>query len=342
MRPQIRKSRGFALVDLIALVVIGVLVLAILTSVLGRVKQAARIHVCLSNLRAIGQASNAYLTEYADLPWALPSPYSVRGQRFIWPLYTEFVWGGGRPDKSSTDFQRAGGDSRLNPYGSDVYQLPPRDRPMNRFISPAVSWSDPNREFRAPARTEIPMKLPGLFKCPSDSTIEIPLVGGQNPDRGIGSPFSTWEFWGSSYPLNWLWPYYYLSAPPGNMPPYTGSNRFLRIIGAWRERGGEMVPGLGKHLLKDKGGRWASRFITFFENRANFAFAAAAPRGAHNPSPRRTTGWHGRTNYHVAGFRDGGARYMEFDTRWLNGAGWTLWPNHPWEGAWEPFDPLNP
>lgn len=341
MRARIQKSRGFALVDLIALVVIGVLMLAILTSVLGRVKQAARIHVCVSNLRAIGQASNAYLTEYADLPWALPSPYYVRGRRFIWNYYTEFVWGGGRPDKGSTDYRRAGG-SGFYPYGSDIYRLPPRDRPMNRFISPAVSWSDPNRDWRTSGRQDIPMKLPDLFKCPSDSTFETLLLGCQNPDRGIGSPFSTWEFWGSSYPVNWQWPYYYRQAPPGNLPPYAGRDSFLKILGVIRDASGELIPGLGKHLLKDKGGRWASRFITFFENRANFAFAGAGPRGASNPPPKRITGWHGRTNYHVAGFRDGAARYMEFDTRWVNGPGWTLWPNHPWEGDWEPYGPLNP
>jgi hypothetical protein len=179
------------------------------------------------------------------------------------------------------------------------------------------------------------MVLPELFKCPSDAFPVGPGAKTPNPNSSGETPFTTWDFWGTSYPTNWYWPYYYSQAPPGTEPPYNGS--FLGIIG-----GSSSVPGLGKHLLKDKGGRWASRFVLFYENRANDLLAGALPRGMVNKEPINFLGWHKRINYHTLAFRDGSARYMQLDVRYFNGPGWTLWPNHPWEGIWEPYDELNP
>lgn len=179
------------------------------------------------------------------------------------------------------------------------------------------------------------MKLPSYFKCPSDSSMEVPGVGGPDPAYGVDSPFSSWEFWGSSYPTNWYWPYYYSQAPPGNQSPYNGN--FLTIVG-----GSSNVPGLGKHMLKDKGGRWASRFLVFYENRLNYAIEGASLRGAGEPAKTVLRGWHKQVGRYTVAFRDGSARYMEIDTRYVNGPGWTTWPNHPWEGYWEPYDELNP
>jgi hypothetical protein len=183
-----------------------------------------------------------------------------------------------------------------------------------------------------------PMELPGCFKCPSDSTVNVPGVS--TPFEALaGTPFTTWSWWGTSYPINWYWPAYYQGAPPGNQSPYWGD--FLRILGAsWY--GGELVTGLGRHMLKDKGGRWSSRFIISYENRLNYALQGARPRGDGSPDEKNLQGWHKRFNHYVAGFRDGSARYLEMDTRFVNGPGWTIWPNHPWEGNWEPYDPLNP
>ena len=38
------------------------------------------------------------------------------------------------------------------------------------------------------------------------------------------------------------------------------------------------------------------------------------------------------------GFADGSARHQHFDARYIDGPGWTLWPNRPWdETPWEPY-----
>jgi hypothetical protein len=51
------------------------------------------------------------------------------------------------------------------------------------------------------------------------------------------------------------------------------------------------------------------------------------------------TGWHKQENFHGASFFDGHAVYRYFDTRYVDGPGWTTWPNKPWTGTrWEPYD----
>jgi len=38
---------------------------------------------------------------------------------------------------------------------------------------------------------------------------------------------------------------------------------------------------------------------------------------------------------HAAGFYDGHAEYRYFDTNYIDGPGWTTWPNRPWEDTYE-------
>lgn len=334
-----QSNRAFTLIEFVVVAVMGVVLLLILAPSVGRLKEQARVQVCVSNLRTIGQASNQYLFEYEDMPWTVRSGSVPHDSgTYNWALYTEFIWGGGMPDKTEDEWYETGITGGWPPTDGDICKLPPLNRPLNRFIDATVAWNDPRRHRHGSSfwRTRFPMVLPDLFKCPSDSSPLVPGYGGSEPDVIGETPFSTWEFWGTSYPINWYWPYYYQQVPLGYQLPY--NSNFLSIIGATRN-----VPGLGKHLLKDKGGRWASRFVIFYENRANYALLPAYPRGMISDlEPKNLRGWHKRMNYHTVAFRDGSARYMQMDTRYVNGPGWTIWPNHPWEGVWEPYDELNP
>lgn len=351
-----RKRRaGFTLIELLVVVAIIALLISILLPALQRAKEQAKITKCLANMRTIAQGANAYWLEFDDLPWALESPYSTGGQTFGWGLYTEFIWGGGQPDKGRQDYRNAGGRASTNPWGSDVYRLPPRYRPMNKYLSNSVTWDNALRHWGSGSlREEIDMDLPGFFKCPSDSTIEVPLVGGVNPDVEDNMPNSTWEFWGSSYPSNWYWPYYYREGlvPPANRPPYTRGSpsvRFIKILGAWREPRNAPYPikGLGELMLKAKSGRWAAEFIIFYENRLNYALEAARPPGAPGgrSEAKNFNGWHKQFDRHVAAFRDGHAAYQLYDTRFVWGTGWTTWPTKPWEAGMAQYNrgtPENP
>ena len=66
---------------------------------------------------------------------------------------------------------------------------------------------------------------------------------------------------------------------------------------------------------------------------------AAVPRGApRDQDPRIVRGWHRQENYHGAAFYDGHAEYRYFDTAYVDGPGWTTWPNRPWDGTiWEAY-----
>ena len=156
------------------------------------------------------------------------------------------------------------------------------------------------------------------------------------------TPFTTWEFWGSSYPNNWYWPYYYERARPGNVAPYTGASQFANIIAGTSTRNGQDTDGpyrsLARHMMKDKNARWAAEFLLFYENRMNYALEGALPRGAPNTQAKTFIGWHRKLNYHAAGFLDGSARYARYDTRYSDGPGWTTWPNKPWTDHWAQFN----
>ncbi len=54
--------------------------------------------------------------------------------------------------------------------------------------------------------------------------------------------------------------------------------------------------------------------------------------------PKAFKGWHRKLNMHVAAFLDGSARYQYYDTRYVDGPGWTTWPNRPWPGAWAVYN----
>lgn len=330
-----KEHPGFTLIELLVVVAIIALLISILLPSLARAKEQARIAKCLANMRGIIQAASGYMLDNTDdIVFAFPFNYRIDGRNTRISLITEFIWGGAVPDKTRNDYRNTGLPYNPLNYTTDVYNIRPSERPMNFYISPDVSWDDDKRfGNNTPERINRPMDLPGNFKCPSDATAAVPLVGATNPDTEGDTPFSTWEFWGTSYPNNWYWPYYYESAPPGNRRPYFGN--FGNIVAGNVNTG---IRSLGHLLLRDRLQKRTSEFVLFYENRLNYALEGARPRGVNTREAKSFAGWHGKRDYHVSGFLDGSARYFRMDTRYTDGMGWSIWPRRPWEGRWEQYN----
>jgi hypothetical protein len=244
---------------------------------------------------------------------------------------SECIWGGGVPDRTAAQTTNAG---LGNITGGDVYQIRPIHRPLNDHLAPGVSWDHEKRVGNNPERVNIAMELPDVFKCPSDKTPDVPTVGQPNLPQEYDQPFPTWEYWGTSYPNNWYWPYYFQPTSLGKAPPYSGA--FATIIAG---KADGTVQSLQRELLKNKSGRWASEFILFYENQLNYQMANAKPKGA--PNSLQTydqRGWHGKMAYHIAGFLDGHSQYRKFDAKYIDGPSWTIWPNKPWLDPWKQYE----
>jgi len=324
---------GFTLIELLVVVAIIALLISILLPALSQAKEQACITTCLANLRGIAQAANDYLIDdtSGDLPWALPKPYYAGGEMFTWrAFFTEFIWGGGYPWASFHDWQNIGMGAGNQ---SDIYSVRPKYRPMNPYLGPGVSWDvgsyDPLERFTGVSAEK--RNMPGFFKCPSDNSPWVPLAGGAHNEKLEGdTAFQTWYYWGTSYPINWYWPYYYEMLPPYN------PNDLLTIL--FKE---------GRNILRDRSARYSSEFIIFYENRMNYAIEGGRPPLYPLEPPWRTgrrtqVGWHKQQDYYTAAFLDGSARYDRFDTRFNFGDDWSIWPNKPWEGVWKDYEDYAP
>jgi len=303
----------------------------------------------LANLKGIGLAANQYLFSgrNKDLPWVLPrngqsGGYTIEGEEYdIRGYITEFIWGGTFPWANQRDWFNMSGQGGWN---SDIYEVRPKHRPLNPYLSPDVSWDrhryPDNNAKKSPPQEE----FPGFFRCPSDDSPWVPTVGYANLEVEPDTPFTTWHFWGTSYAINWYWPYYYEGVPPYDAAPYEGE--FNNIIGSHILWNG--LVGLGSHLVRDRSSRYSSDFIIFYENRMNYALEGARPPGATTMLPdqqsarKSLVGWHKQQDYHAAVFLDGSARYGRYDTRFVFGDDWSIWPNKPWDGIWYQFQDLPP
>jgi type II secretory pathway pseudopilin PulG len=326
------------------------LLISILLPSLSRAREQARISKCLSNLKSIGTAAHTYLTEQnrRDFPWTLHHPYYHGGKSYSgWRYLTEFIYGGGLPVKEWTEANWPYGNNPGPPsdgsYLSDVYIVEPLARPMNPYLSSSVTW---NRTHRSEKTDPTPYEenLPDSFKCPSDSTCKVPDVGAEDPATEPDLVIPTWRTWGTSYPINWYWIYYYNDASKtgkraeeGSRPPYSGMNGQIRILGG--QRG---YASLGPRMLgRDPAGGWESKFVLFYENRMNEASEGARPRNRDGTpilrEAKNLMGWHRQLDRHSALMLDGHAVYQKFDTRFVDGPGWTTWPNRPWKDGWAEF-----
>lgn len=342
------SRRGFTLIELLVVVAIIALLISILLPSLSRAREQARIAKCLSGLKAIGTGAHTYLNEQRrnDFPWTLHHPYWGSGKQFRgWRYLTEFIYGGGLPEAEWTD-QNWPYDDQPAPSSqtglADTYVVEPVARPMNPYFSSSVTWNRTDRYSRNDP-TPYEENLPGTFKCPSDSTAKVPGVGVPDKETEPDLVVPTWRCWGTSYAINWYWLYYYNDdrtgnrAEEGSRPPYSGLNGQIRILG-----GDIRYPSLGPRMLgRDAAGGWESKFILFYENRMNEASEGARPRKK-DGSPilaeaKNLVGWHRQLDRHAALMLDGHATYQKFDTRFIDGPGWTTWPNRPWKDKWAEY-----
>lgn len=317
-----KRTRAFTLIELLVVVAIIALLISILLPTLSRAKEQARISLCLSNQRSIVQAAIQYVMDKKSIVFAFPWGYVPTGAQsgYNFNLATEFIWGGGVPDRRRVDWDPEMGQNPMD-YNPDIYITRPIFRPLNKYFDAKVSWDHPDRwgVDRAPRRN-IPMDLPEYFKCPSDTSAAVPMAGAStDPTYSPESISRTWEFWGTSYPINWYWGNFFRS---GDI--VTNMNRYA----GW--------------ILGQKTDKGAAEWILFYENQMNFAMESAVPHGAESlrvEQPRRVTGWHRQDAMHAAAFFDGHAEYRYFDTAYVDGPGWSTWPNRDyWKGTdWEPY-----
>jgi prepilin-type N-terminal cleavage/methylation domain-containing protein len=347
-----KKKSGFTLIELLVVVAIIALLISILLPALSRAKEQGKVAVCLSNLRNIGTAAAMYYNgdSSKDFPWTLHKNYWASGEEVNkGGGWTEFIWGGGMPVKEYID-DNWPFNPNWAPTNFDVTKVPPKYRPMNPYFASDVSW---NRNKSAIKNDPTPFEenLPGFFRCPSDNTCAVPGVGVADTATEADTGFATWQFWGTSYPINWYWGYYYndprpgtgFKAEEGRLEPYSGN--WISIIGgATSGSGAKRAPvrSLGPRMLgRDTSGGWEGRWIFFYENRFNEAMEGARPKkpdgGALVKEGKQLIGWHKQFNYHAGLFYDGHGAYKKFDTRFIDGTGWTYWPNRPWLDDWAPY-----
>jgi prepilin-type N-terminal cleavage/methylation domain-containing protein len=321
------RIRAFTLIELLVVVAIIALLIAILLPTLSRAKEQARIAVCLANQRSITQAAISYQMKRRDLVFMFPFWYRPDTAPDNWGgfnLATDFIWGGGLPDRRPNQWDDNQGRNPLD-YDPDVYVILENERPLNKYFDADVSWCDPERRgVGNPIRRRRTMQLPDFFKCPSDKTAGVAYIGMIDPPYDADTPESTWEWWGTSYPINSIWGYYYsrgLSMPflgyqaPGAIDTYT------------------------RAILNQKVNEGAAEWLFFTECHMAVTLESAWPRGYQSDEPPRLyRGWHGQENYHAASFFDGHADYRRFDTRYVDGPGWTCWPNRPWLAYWREWE----
>lgn len=321
--------RAFTLIELLVVVAIIGLLVSILLPSLREARQQARIAKCVSNLRQIVLAAAAYRVDFEQLSFALPWDYNGLNFR----VATEFNYGGAMPDKTAADWAAGLSDgfplSHTQLVTMDTYRVRPKLRLLNGYVSNTVDWDrDPAQRVVLPART------PDFFQCPSDDSAFLPVVGRVNPPPPGDDIWRMWEFFGSSYGLNWHWPYYYMQSRRVGFSAAVGLD--------------DGTPSLGDELLREKTGGPASEFVIFQEGRFSFALEGARPPGFtdgppwNGSPPKRLIGWHKRQDRHAAGFLDGSARYGFHDTRFVYGSGWTVWPNRPWERPWARYNEIPP
>jgi prepilin-type N-terminal cleavage/methylation domain-containing protein len=162
---QVRRSGGFTLIELLVVIAIIALLVGILVPALASARRAAQRTGCLSNLRQIGIALQAYINDFEAMPQR-KAPFPLPGS----PEIVHALVHGGR--LGSTPF-----------LGLDT--IHPAERPLNRYLYPALD-----------AKSDADVELP-VFRSPSDRGTRISGL-----PAPWDATESMYKLFGSSYSLN--------------------------------------------------------------------------------------------------------------------------------------------
>ncbi|MBN8523852.1 MAG: DUF1559 domain-containing protein [Planctomycetes bacterium] len=179
---------GFSLIELLVVIVIIAILSGILLPAIGMVKQAARESVCRSNLRQIGLATSAYVSDFNGILPAVEAPPFSGGNRVAWgyslSLYLDqdnpptvvadswakVLW---EPGYKRTDYTAAWD----NGYGMN--DRPGQDYTSNQYSvsAPGYTWDspDPNFVFWSQARITLQSRriLVGDMYLRSDHALRL-------------------------------------------------------------------------------------------------------------------------------------------------------------------------
>jgi hypothetical protein len=111
---------------------------------------------------------------------------------------------------------------------------------------------------------------------------------------------SSWQAFGSSYSLNWL----FMEDPSITVPFDIDSLMYY-----------------GKTFVKEAVGGSAAELAVMWENQVDQLLIQATDTGG----GRLGEGWHRKFSYHSVLFMDGHMEYGFFDTRFCRGSGWRIW-----------------
>ncbi len=257
------RSRAFTLIELLVVVAIIAVLIAMLLPALSGAREEGKRLVCLSDMKQIGNvAAGLYKEDNDNLPWTHQPFYPGTG------VYSSYSWGGMKAPK---------------PEGSnwDCAVVPAELRGLNKFLDPSAVDDDAVK----------------VVQCPGDKSGFSPTVGGP---PGTSPPWdgkSSWEAFGTSYSINWM----FADLLPGGWSLTTLIEE-------------------GKKIYTGKVGGAASEFVLLWENQADQLLIGATPTGGGTLGP----GWHGRYSQHTFLFLDGHSENRYFDTRFSQGPGWHI------------------
>lgn len=279
--------RGMTLLEILIVMAMISAMLAVMTPALIAGRGEARVSTCLSNLRGIAVTAGFYSQDHGRstgtgvpaLPWFM-STTNYSGVQWV----STYVYGGFRHTMQSPLYMN-----------SDTYIIPTENRPFNKYIAPGIGGRSPIKQY----------------VCPSDAQTAMVDVG--DPGHIFDVGFSSWEFNGNSYPINWYW----MQGTPN--PDYD-----LDVMHAY-----------GSATLQGKTGAAACKFVVFMEAAMEAYMMDARPsNGSMGQSELQQLGkgWHGRYSTYCMAMWDGHAEYRYVDTRYTDGPNYNTWPEPgtPW------------